>query len=321
VNLLIPPQHKSVEHPTVADEIPATGGRNMQSPELVMEHTQPPLDGTAVPSGIKSMLFHIHDDDGLDDRLQIALTLARTFGAHLHLLHVIPIEAYAAPDGFTAFVTTDLVDVLEREAATLKGRLEQHLKSEDVSWDYEKVIGSLEPRLIQRAALADLIVLGREPYSREFGPAAITLLGDLLHRSRTPLLVPGDGRSSFDPFGSAMIAWNGRYEAANAVRSAVPMLKLASKVRVVSVEEATDQQFPSTAVLEYLSRHGIHAELVQRPQLADTIQEELLDQATSDRAAYIVLGGYGHTRAGELLFGGVTRSLLQRCPISLMIAH
>jgi len=138
---------------------------------------------------------------------------------------------------------------------------------------------------------------------------------------RTPLFLTGDGKTDFDPFGRAMVAWNGSYEAANALRAAVPMLKVASRVRLISVEESKEEQFPSTAALEYLSRHGIHAELVQRPRLADSIEEELLEQATIDRASYIVMGGYGHARAGEFLFGGVTRSLLQQCPLSLVIAH
>jgi nucleotide-binding universal stress UspA family protein len=33
------------------------------------------------------------------------------------------------------------------------------------------------------------------------------------------------------------------------------------------------------------------------------------------------MGGYSHSRAGEFLFGGVTRDLLRACPISLVMAH
>ena len=38
-------------------------------------------------------------------------------------------------------------------------------------------------------------------------------------------------------------------------------------------------------------------------------------------ASYLVMGGYSHSRAGEFLFGGVTRSLLREFPISLVMAH
>lgn len=294
----------------------------MQTAELVMEHSSKSIiEPATVPLGIKTMLFHIHNDDGLADRLQVALSIARAFGAHIHLLHVTPIEAYTVTDAFATYVNAEIVEVLESEAANLKNELEQQLANEDVSWTYEEVTGSLMPHLIQRAALADIVLTGREPYDREFGSPAITLLGDMLHRIRTPLLIVGDEARKIDPFGTAVVAWNGSYEAANAMRAAVPLLKLSSRVRLVSVDESKGKQFPSTGALEYLSRHGIHAELVEPLRIINSVTEELLDQAETYGASYMVVGGYSHTRAGEFLFGGVTRSLLKKCPISLVMAH
>jgi nucleotide-binding universal stress UspA family protein len=294
----------------------------MQTAELVMEHSSKSIiEPATVPLGIKTMLFHIHNDDGLADRLQVALSIARAFGAHIHLLHVTPIEAYTVTDAFATYVNAEIVEVLEGEAAKLKGELEQQLANEDVSWTYEEVTGSLMPHLIQRAALADIVLTGREPHNREFGSPAITLLGDMLHRIRTPLLIVGDEARKIDPFGTAVVAWNGSYEAANAMRAAVPLLKLSSRVRLVSVDESKGKQFPSTGALEYLSRHGIHAELVEPLRIIDSVTEELLDQAETYGASYMVMGGYSHTRAGEFMFGGVTRSLLKKCPISLVMAH
>jgi nucleotide-binding universal stress UspA family protein len=290
----------------------------MQTAELVMEHSSKSM---AAPSGIKSILFHIHDDDGLGSRVEAALSIARAFGAHLHLLHVTPIEAYTVVDAFATFANTELVALLEDEASQLKARLERHLASEDVSWTYEEVTGALMPRLIQRAALADLVLTGHKPQKREFGGPAISLLGDMLHRIRTPLFIIGDEAPEIDLFGSAMVGWNGSYEAANSLRSAVPLLKLASQVRLVSVEERNDNVFAATGALEYLSRHGIHAELVQREPIADYVEDQLLELATAGGVSYIVMGGYSHTRAGEFLFGGVTRSLLKQCPISLVMAR
>lgn len=293
----------------------------MQTAELVMERSPKAIIETAdAPVGIKTMLFHVQIDRGLSDRVQVALSLARAFGAHLHLLHVTPIEAYTMADSFNTLVSADVIGVLEQEAAKLREKLEQQLANEDVSWDYEEVTGALLPHLVQRAALSDLVLTGRNPSELEFGPA-ITLLGDMLHRVRAPLFVIGDDAREVDPFGPAMVAWNGSYEAADALRSAVPLLKLASQVRVITVEEPKDYRFPSTGALEYMSRHGIHAELVVRPRIDESIEEELLEQAAADRASYIVMGGYSHARAGEFLFGGVTRSLLKKCPVSLVMAH
>jgi nucleotide-binding universal stress UspA family protein len=294
----------------------------MRTAELVMEHSSKAVIEPAIaPTGIKTILVHVQNDDGLADRMQVALSMARAFGAHLHLLHVTPIEAYTVTDAFAAYVNPNIVEVLEDEAAKLRHKLEQQLTKEDVSWDYEEITSSLMPHLIQRAALADVVLIGREPHDREFGAPAITLLGDMLYRIRTPLLIAGDQARKIDPFGPAVVAWNGSYEAANALRAAVPLLRLSSLVRLVSIEEPRGDQFPSTDALEYLSRHGIHADLLEPLRLRETFAEELVGQAESDGASYMVMGGYSHTRAGEFLFGGVTRSLLQKCPISLLMAH
>ena len=151
----------------------------MRTAELVMEHSSMPMtEPERTPAGIKTILFHVHNDEALDKRLQVALSMARAFGAHLHLLHVTPIEAYMVTDAFAVFVSPQILEVLEDESAKLRDNLKQQLANEDVSWDYEEVTGEMMPRLIQRAALADLVIAGRQPQKREFGGPSIAFLGD-----------------------------------------------------------------------------------------------------------------------------------------------
>lgn len=295
----------------------------MQIAELARnESRRQDTPAATVPAGIRTILFHVHDDDAFEARLEIALSLARAFGAHLHLLHVTPIQAYTVMDAFGTFVSTEIVRALEEQAQNLRKQVEDQLENEDVSWDYEEVTGEILGHLLQRGSLADLVITGREPRQREFGGPAVTLIGDWLAEARTPLFVVGDGQAAIDPFGTAIVAWNGSYEAANAVRSAVPLLQIASEVLLVRFAEPDkDQRFPPTDVLEYLSRQGIKAELDLRAAPAESIDQALLEYASENRASYIVLGGYSHSRAGEFLFGGVTRGLLKKCPVSLVVAR
>ena len=156
----------------------------MPTAELVREQSpKSNIEPMSTPAGIRSILFHVHDDVGLPGRVQIALSIARAFGAHLHLLHVTPLDAYTVVDVMGTYVNEGLVEMLEGEAAKVKASLEEQLAKEDVSWDYEEVTGALMNHLMERAALADLILTGREPDEREFGGPAIALLGDMLHRA------------------------------------------------------------------------------------------------------------------------------------------
>lgn len=285
--------------------------------ELVLERPQELRREAVHSSTLKTILVHVQNDENLDGRIEAALSLARGSSAHVSLLHATPIQAYVVPDSLGGvFVMNDVMKSIDEADAKLRSRVEAKMRGEDVSWDYQQSGGDVELALIDHAALADLVVVGRTSGRGDF------ILGDLLQRSRSPLFIPGGESAIVDPTGVAVIAWNGSYEAANAVRSSIGLLKIATSVRVIA-EERSDG-FPSTRLLEYLARQGISAELtIQQPQYRDDefVAAALVEYARSCGAAYLVMGGYSHSRVREYVFGGVTRTLLKACPVSLVIAH
>lgn len=298
-----------------------TGQMTMERPAAVA------VTDSAHSSILKSILVQIQDDATLEQRLEAALSLARPTSAHVSCIHVTPVNAYVAFDTFGGiFVMDRVMEAVDEQAASLKARIEGKLNGEDVSWDYEEVTADAPSAVVSRAAFADLVVTGREPRRQGLAGSSIGVLGDVLTRCRSPLFIPGDGAPAVDPTGVAVIAWDGSYEAANAVRASIGLLKLASSVVVLQVAEKKDERFPGTRMLEYLSRHGIEAELVvQDPPGGysdnEAIAAMLVSYAKQAKASYLVLGGYSHSRAGEFVFGGVTRTLLKECPVALVIAH
>jgi nucleotide-binding universal stress UspA family protein len=278
-------------------------------------------------AGVKTLLLHVQTEKTLNQPLEAALSLARACDAHLSCLHVTPIQAYTALDSFGGiFIMEDVLKAMGEGDSELRDRIEAKLSNAGVSWDYTQITGDVPSQVIGRAALTDLIVTSRQPKRTDFQGATIGLLGDLLNRSRTPLLIAADEGKVPDPTGPAMIAWNGSMEAANAVRSAVGLLKISSDVKVVSIEEDKDEAFPATTLLEYLSRHGIHAELnveTARPEAWDDDYPYacLISKAEQMNAAYVVMGGYSHSRISEFMFGGLTRSMLAGSPVPVFIAH
>jgi nucleotide-binding universal stress UspA family protein len=273
---------------------------------------------------LKTILVYIQNAETADQHVEAALSLARVTSAHLTCLRVTPDEAEGGFAGLgRASLTKELLDEVEEDASRLRERLEARLSREDVTWDHIQVSGSVATEIVHNAALADLVVVGREARS-DFGAPAITLLGDLLKALRTPLFLPAT--SPVDPTGDALIAWDGSYEAANAVRCSVGLLKLASSVRVLHFTAKPDLTgtFPGTRLVEFLSRHGIHAELTVEsfPDATDDefIAAGLSSRAISLNAAYVVMGGYGHSRVRQFLLGGVTRKMLSSSRIPIVIS-
>ena len=218
----------------------------------------------------------------------------------------------------------DVRDALQESESAVRSTVEEQLGGEDVSWDYEQVTGHVATTLVRRAPLADLVVTGRES---QYGAGRLALqlglLGDLLYRCRTPLFIPppeGDAQPS--ALRPAVIAWDGSIEASNAVRASLEFLRAAPAVHLLHVERNKEEDaFPETRVLQYLSRHGIHAELRTIEAGLDDVATLIVGEALELKAGTIVMGGYNHSRVGELLLGGVTRSLLRDCPISLLMTH
>jgi len=278
-------------------------------------------------SGVKTILLHVQSENTLEGPLETALSLARACDAHISCLHVTPIQAYAALDSFGGiFIMEDVLNAIGEGDRELRDRIEKKLVKEDVNWDYSQITGDIPGQVIGRAALADLIVTSRQPTRTDFQGATIGLLGALLSRSRTPLLIAADDGMAPDATGRALIAWNGSMEAANAVRTAVGLLKLASDVRVLCIEEDKEEIFPSTRLLEYLSRHGIPAELKIATSRPASWEDDfphacLTSEAQQMKAAYLVMGGYSHNRISEYMFGGLTRSMLAGSIIPVFMAH
>ncbi|MCO4092921.1 MAG: universal stress protein [Sphingorhabdus sp.] len=274
---------------------------------------------------MKSVLLHINDDDGLEARMQVALDIVRATGGHLTCLHVTPIQTFVGADGFgAAYAAGELIAALERKEMLARGQIETQLAAEGVSWSILQETADPAVSLLNHSGLSDIIVLSSPRKAKGQG-ATFGVIGDVVIKSRTPVLAVPDSSRSFDINGTAVVAWNGSIESANAIRLAVPMLTLASEIHIVTVEEEKEDAnyLPSTAASEYLSRHGLTSTLHAIPlqSASGSSAEVLVGKTVKLGADYLVMGAYGHSRIAQYFFGGVTRFMLRDAPFPLLIAH
>lgn len=270
---------------------------------------------------MKSVLLHIQDDEGFEARLQTALDIVRASQGHLTCLYATPINAYIAFDNFGGvFVMNDVLEQLEAHKIELKERVEARLRSEGVSWSYAEASADPAQAVVSHSTLCDVIVMSHPPRDKPQG-IAHAVVGDVIMAAGIPVLLVPETAKGFNVTGTAAIAWNGSYEAAHALRAALPMLALAANVCIVSVAEGKDHEFPPVAASEYLSRHGISSELHEKNAGTNSVEQALIGAAKQLEAEYLVMGAYGHSRAREYLFGGVTRNMLKDSPIPLLLAH
>jgi nucleotide-binding universal stress UspA family protein len=124
--------------------------------------------------------------------------------------------------------------------------------------------------------------------------------------------------------GTVAIAWKNTREAAGAVAAALPFIRRAKRVVVFSVEEedadgAVDKSH--LRLVRALRWHNANTgSQVLRRESRPPVRV-LLDALTKEHCDLLVMGGYGHTRLREAVFGGFTRAVLEEAPLPVLMAH
>jgi nucleotide-binding universal stress UspA family protein len=185
---------------------------------------------------------------------------------------------------------------------------------------WETVVWFPGQALATASRSADLVVASRSPGGHENTYRDATP-GELVIASGRPVLIaPRSG----PPLAAERIvfAWKDTREARRAMSDALPFFKQAKAVLVLQVvsEDEIDAQAGATDVVAALKRHGVAAE-AKVESCVHPGATAILEQAKAFGADLIVAGGYGHTRLGEWVFGGVTRELLAKDDVYVLLSH
>ena len=179
-------------------------------------------------------------------------------------------------------------------------------------------MGDLAGCVVRAAGLADVIVVNRRLGSNPLDMAAVA--ASVAIETHKPVIAVADTVRSFDTGGRALIAWDGSLPVMSALSASLPLLKLAAAVDILEIDLADDAA-PAEEAAEYLSRHGIHAEIVRIEAHGEHVDAVIRRYGMTHGSNYCVMGAYGHSRIAEALFGGVTRRMLQRAEFPLLLVH
>jgi len=175
-------------------------------------------------------------------------------------------------------------------------------------------------QLLAQARRSDLSILARPSKGERL--RNIMFHGLLFGAGRPLLLMPEDWRGP-RLWERILIAWDGGREASRAVADALPFLKRAHDVSIAIVggPKGLMAGAGDPALVAHLARHGVAASPASIDLDGASEGEALLAHARAFDADLIVMGGYGHSRASEFIFGGVTRELTHATSIPLLLSH
>jgi nucleotide-binding universal stress UspA family protein len=166
--------------------------------------------------------------------------------------------------------------------------------------------------------VADIVVLGR-PGSGRGDPRRATLESVLFESGRPILIAPRKPPQSFGD--TIVISWNRSTETARAVGFAMPLLKRAKRVVVLSVSGAMAPGPSAEALGKSLQRHGLAVDVVNIDSGSRSAGKVILEQAAALGGDLLVKGGYTQSRLRQLIFGGATSEILASAELPVFMAH
>jgi nucleotide-binding universal stress UspA family protein len=279
---------------------------------------------------MKTILVPIESHEAIRPALDTALMLARRFDSYVEgfalrfrvnefvavdMAGAIPLEslrdenleeARRAREIFESFMAEQAVPRAGAATSTLSyGWLDEAPEGEGFVGSYGRVF--------------DVIVMSR-PEARTIGLHVKALESGLFESGRPVLLAPPSPPRQLGT--NVLIAWNCSTEQARTTALAMPLLRNAEQVTVLSVKGGTEVAGPPAAqAVQYLQRNGIAATLSVVEVAGRTTGEAVLAAAQSLNCDLLIKGAYTQSRLRQMIFGGATRHILGHATLPVLMAN
>lgn len=264
--------------------------------------------------------------------LETALFVGGWLAAHVEAVHVRVEPTAAVPlvgEGMSGALVQDLIELTERESAgraaaarTMfeEARVAAGLASAEVpaptgaSARFIEFRGIEEDEVVRRARLADLVVVGRPVLQPDV--LSTVPFNALIFESAAPVMVAAPVPPA--ALKRIAVAWNDSKESARAIKYALPLLRQADTVEVIAVGNDPESDSSCAGAVHFLAWHGIAA--IPRVIAEQGSPDETLGNACRD-ADLVVMGAYTHNRLWQLILGSVTRYMIEKTSLALLMAH
>jgi len=191
--------------------------------------------------------------------------------------------------------------------------------SASLSWAWLKDAPSGHDFVGSYGRVFDIIVLAR-PGDEWQSPSMITLESALFESGRPVLIAPPNSPHSLGT--NVLIAWNNSTEQARTTADAMPLLRLADRITILTVEGATVAGPSGEQMAHSLKMNGIAADTItMKPAGKRSAGETILTKAEELGCDLIIKGAYTQSRLRQMIFGGTTRHILANAKLPVLMAH
>ena len=290
---------------------------------------------------IRKLLLPLTGTDAGESALATALLAARRFDAHLLALHVRLDSRDVAPlagEGLSGSMIEEMMAATEREASrrgqAVRAMFDRFIALHAVpdaqpdaqstmqperriaTASFASAIGREEDVTAQQARLADLTVVSHPEMGMD-SSSSDALHAVLFDSGRPALIAPRVAPAAVGT--RVCVAWNGTAESAAAVQAALPWLRKADAVRILSSSEYQRSGPTAAELAAYLALYDIHPDMACFKPKDREVGAGMLAAAREWGADLLTMGAYSHSRLRQLILGGVTRHILEHCDLPVLM--
>ena len=279
---------------------------------------------------MKTILVPTEHGPAMEAALDTALKLAQKFGSCIEGFALRPAVADMVamdPDtGLTMVAVKENDAEMVRQAESLfRAFMQRHRVAEradgseaSLSWSWLSSAPSGHDFVGSYGRVFDVIVLAR-PGEEWQSPSMVTLESALFESGR-PVIIAGP--TSPQTLGTnVLIAWNCSTEQARATAFAMPLLRLAERITICTVEGSTVAGPSGEQMARSLKMNGISAEPITIAAGKRNAGEVILAKAAELGCDLVIKGAYTQSRLRQMIFGGTTRYILTNAKLPVLMAH
>ena len=276
---------------------------------------------------MKTILIPIEAHDAILPVLEAARLIARAFDGYMEGFAVRPsARPYVTVDPLSSVTVSAAfeIDTAHQVRAEFESFMRVHAVPQGAreptafSYGWTREDAAEDQFIGNRGRVFDLIVVGR-PGPEPQNPRMPPLEAALFDTGRPVLVVPPTSPRTLAR--NVLIAWNGSVEQARTNAFAMPLLRFADKVTVLTVEDGTTPGPSGEEAARHLRRNGIKATALTVKSGARKSGVTILDQATVLGCDLLVKGAYTQSRLRQMIFGGATRHILANSTLPVLMAH
>ena len=272
-----------------------------------------------------TMLVHLDLETPHANLLDATMDLATRFGARVigvgvcQPLQRVYVDGYVPPE----VVEQDRLDK-DNELRCAGEQFHSRACAHGISheWRANVTIDALGDHVAKQARVADLVIMKRTVHRSTLDMTGGTNIGDVIMRAGRPVLIVPPAVTRIE-LGHMVVGWKDTREARRAIVDALPLLRSAGKVTVVTIAPKDEWELAQEGLLDvtnWLRSHRVSANskaVMEGGNDAETLTGFLREE----KADLLVAGAYGHNRLREWIFGGVTNDLLLSSELCVLLSH